>query len=142
MCVCDARVSHGLMTSWWVLRGAHFPEGPAVNLPDNGRTETLNFNKDLINQDRARVIAAGTVGLDKWIKHTYTYMHTPRQSNIQTHTAATLTHVATHTYMKRNLLHLFSTWANPLPSTRLPIVMIQTSSTHRSHELHWTGTAL
>lgn len=102
-CVCVMQVyPHGLMTSWWVLRtqnlhGAHFSEGPAVNLLDNGRTETLNFNKDLINQDRARVFAAGTVGLDKWIKHTYTYMHTLRQSLEHTNTHGhTYTHSHTH----------------------------------------------
>lgn len=47
---------------------AHFPRRepePALKILDCSGTQTLNFNKELISQDRARLIVVGAVGFKK-----------------------------------------------------------------------------
>lgn len=49
---------------------AHFPRResePALKILDCSGTQTLNFNKELIRQDRARLIVVGAVGFKKWL---------------------------------------------------------------------------
>lgn len=49
LCVSVCVSGNVCLPSGWEQWGRHFPEGSVVNLPDNSGTETLKFNKGLIN---------------------------------------------------------------------------------------------